>query len=182
MAVSLDLSAVRRFTEDLNEQLRRCDNGEGMICSNLEESINHYVRLCGELRAYVNHWARAVFTGRLTFDRAVEDLLKEEIRRLLSRSKQVAARGRALDGQCYLLQGLNPLHCHIADFDYLLENWVSPRLAVSPAPRMSLSQAAEQQVLERLGKLSALASAGQPNDGEPPSSPNSVPNKGVGAE
>jgi hypothetical protein len=156
MPATLDLVAVRRFTDDLNERLRRCDNGEAMICSNLDESINHYVLLCSQLRAYVNQWARAVFTGQVAFDQAVEDLLKEELRSLLHRSKQTAARGRAMDGQCYVLQGLNQLHCYIADFDYLLENWVSPRPAVSPAPRVRLSQAAEQQVIERLKTLSAL--------------------------
>ena len=61
-----------------------------------------------------------------------------------------------MDGQCYLLQGLNTLHCHVADFDYLLENWVSPRLAVSPTPRVQLSHTTERQVLERLGRLPAL--------------------------
>jgi hypothetical protein len=135
--------AVRRFTEELNTRLRQCDNGEGMICNNLDESINYYVGLCAALRAYVNNWARAIFTGQVAFDQAVEDALKEEVRRLLHRAKQVAARGRAMDGECYVLQGLNPLHRHIADFDYLLENWVSPRLAISPAPRVKLAHAAE---------------------------------------
>jgi hypothetical protein len=166
MPATLDLPAVRRFTEDLNDRRSRCDNGEGMICSNLEEIINHYAQLCAELRAYINRWARAIFTEQVAFDPAVEELLKEETRRLLQRAKQVAARGRALDGQCYVLQGLNALHCHIADFDYLLENWVSPRPAVSPAPRVKLSSAAEQKVIERLGKLSALPSDWRPTDPE----------------
>lgn len=166
MSAANDLFAVRSFTDDLNERMRRCDNGEGMICSNLEQSIDHYVQLCGELRAYVNQWARAIFTGQVAFDPEVEETLKNEIRRLLQRSKQVAARGRAMDGQCFVLQGLNPLHCHIADFDYLLENWVSPRLAVSPAPRVRLSQTVEQKVMERLGKLAALPTDWRPSDPE----------------
>lgn len=166
MPATLGLAAARRFTDDLNDRLRRCDNGEGMICATLDESINHYVQLCGELRSYVNQWARAIFTGQTAFEQAVEDLLKEEVRRILQRAKQVAARGRAMDGQCFVLQGLNPLHCHIADFDYLLENWVSPRPAVSPTPRVRLSQAAEQQVIERLGKLSALPPDWRPSDPE----------------
>lgn len=166
MPATLDLLAVRRFTEDLNDRLRRCDNGEGTICSNLDESIHHYVQLCGELRAFVNQWARATFTGQEEFDQKIEDLLKEEIRRLLQRSKQLAARGRAMDGQCYVLQGLNPLHGHIADFDYLLENWVSPRRAVSPTPRVKLAHDVERQVIERIGQLSPLPSDWHPTDGE----------------
>ena len=108
----------------------------------------------------------AIFTGQAAFDQAVEDLLKEEVRHLLRRSKQMAAEGRALDGMCYSLQGLNPLHCHLADFDYLLENWVSPQLAVGPAPRVKPSQAALEQIMERIGKLPALSADWRPNDPE----------------
>lgn len=166
MAATLDLMAVRRFTEDLNDRLRQCDNGEGIICTNLDETVNHYVLLCSECRAYLNQWARAIFTGQVAFDQATEDLLKESVRHLLRRAKQAAALGRAMDGVCYVLQGLNALHCSIADLDYLLENWVSPRLAVSPTPRVKLAHAVEQQVMERLGKLSALPTDWAPTNPE----------------
>jgi hypothetical protein len=166
MPATLDLPTVRRFTDDLNERLRRCDNGEGMICSSLDESINYYVRLCGELREYVNQWARAVFMGRVAFDPEVEKLLMMESRRLLHRAKQVAACGRVMNGQRFVLEGLGALHYHIADLDYLLENWVSPRLAVGAAPRVKLSEAAEQQASERLEKLSPLPSDWRPTDPE----------------
>lgn len=155
MSATLDLSAVRRFTEDLNERLRQCDNGEGMMCSTLDKRITHYAQQCSELRAYINQWARAIFTGETAFDPAIEDLLKKEAWELLSRSKKLAALGRAIDGMCYMFQGLNALHGHIADFDYLLENWASPQRAVSPAPRVKLSPTVERQINERLGKLSA---------------------------
>jgi hypothetical protein len=160
------LAAARRFTDELNDRARRCDNREGMICSNLDESINHYVQLCRDLRGYVNEWARAVFTGRVAFDREVEALLKEETRHLLHRAKQKAALGRALDERCFQLEGLGALHHYIVDLDYLLENWVSPRPAVSPAPRVRLPGAVGQQILERLGALPPYPSGWRPDDPE----------------
>ncbi len=166
MQATLDLSAVRCFTDSLQDRLRQCDNGEGMVFSNLDESINYYVQLCVELRNYINQWARAVFTNQVAFDPAVEELLKSETSLLLHRAKQLAACGRAMNGQCFELQGLSFLHYYIADFDYLLENWVSPRAAVSPAPRVKLSDAVEQQIIERLGNLSALPSDWRPTDPE----------------
>lgn len=166
MAGTLDLTAVRRFTDDLNEQVRRCENGEGMVCSNLDESIGHYVRLCAELRAYIGQWAQAVFSGKLEFDPEVDSLLNAEARRLLRRAKQVAARGRVMNGQCFELQGLDDLHYHIAALDYLLENWVKPRLAVSPAPRVALSEATKREISERLATLPTLPSDWQPTDPE----------------
>jgi hypothetical protein len=155
MPATLDIMAVRRLTHELDARRNQCDNGEGMICANLDQSINHYVALSRELRGYINQWAKSIFTGQAELDPAAEVLLKEEVRRHLNRAKQVAALGRAMDEQCFMLQGLNPLHFHIADFDYLLENWVSPQLAVSPAPRVKLSYTAESQIAERIGKLAS---------------------------
>lgn len=166
MQATLDLPGVRRFTDELNNRLRQCDNGEGVVCSNVEETINHYARLCHELRLYINEWARSIFAKRIVFDPTIENVLKDEVRFLLGRSKQVAARGRALDGYCFVLQGLNELHCYIADLDYLLENWVSPRPAVSPAPRVRLAQEVEQQISEQLKTLAPLPSDWQPTNPE----------------
>jgi hypothetical protein len=153
MITSLDLPTVRRFAEDLNDRVRQCDSGEGTICATLEQSINHYVQLCTELRAGINQWAKAVFRGEAEFDSTVEGLFQDEIRHVLRRAKQVAARGRAMDVQCFALQGLNALHGYIADLDYVLENWVSPSLAVSPAPRVKIPQEVEQKIRERLNRL-----------------------------
>jgi hypothetical protein len=153
MPVTLDLPSARLFTDQLNDRLRQCDNGEGMLCSNLDQSINHYVQLCRELRQYVNAWARAVFAGQVAFDPEVENLLKKEMQHLLHRAKQKGALGRAMDEQCFRFEGLDSLHRFIADFDYLLENWVSPRRAVSPTPRVKMPEAAVQEVIQRLKAL-----------------------------
>ena len=166
MSATLDLSDARRFTDDLSDRLRRCDNGEGMICSSLDESIIHYVRLCDDLRDYINSWARANFTGQIAFDARVEALLRRVSLHLLQRAKLLAARGRALDGDCFELAALDDLHYHIVDFDYLLENWVSPRLAVGPAPRVKLPDAAVEQAAQRLNELPSLSSDWQPTDPE----------------
>ena len=168
MTTTLDLgvSAVRGSFEELEAQIRRCDNGEGMLCSDLDERIDHYVKLCENLREYINRWARAVFTGQVEFDQETEAIFERQIQLLLHHSFQVAAHGRQMDGFCYDLQGLNPLHHHMADLYYLRENWVSPRLAISPAPRVRLPHAAEQEIAERLETLSPLPANYRPSDPE----------------
>ncbi len=165
MLATFDIAAVRRFADDLNERLRRCDNGEGTMCANLDQMINHYVQLCGELRQGINNWARTVFTGRIEFASDVEQVLKTEAHFVLHRAKQVAAQA-PLDGECFELGGLNALHRHIADLDYLLENWASPRRSVSPAPRMKMPTAVEQMVAERLSQLPALPRDWKPTEPE----------------
>jgi hypothetical protein len=155
MLATFDLSAVRRFTVNLEEQMRRCNNGEGMECARIDEAILCHVKLCEELGQVVNAWARAVFKGQIAFDPQVEVLLKEQMRELTNQVKEIAACGREWNGRCYELQELNALHFHFADLSYLLEHWVTPQLAVSPAPRVRLPEAVKAQALERLARLPA---------------------------
>lgn len=153
MTAPLDLAAVRRFTDDLNEQVRRCETGEGTVCADLDQTLSHYVQLCSELRAYIDQWAQAVFSGQLEFDPEIDSVLYEESRRILRRAKAVAARGRALDGECFELENLNALHHHVFDLDFLVDNWVKPRLAVSPAPRVAIPPATHAEIAERLSQM-----------------------------
>ena len=166
MIATLDLPAVRQFTEDLNIRLRGCGNDEGMFCSNLDATIHCYVKLCEELRSWLGQWTDAVFAGEVAFDAEVDNLFKTEAQHLLDRTKEVAAYARAIEGQCYELTGLNALHYHVVDFGYLLQNWFSPQLAVGPAPRVKVPKAVEQQALERLKSLPPLPSNWQPTDAE----------------
>jgi hypothetical protein len=153
MPATLDLNSMRQFTADLNNRLRQCDNGEGMVCSNLDETIRYYVELCRKLRGYINQWTRAVFTAEVRFESEVEILLKTKGRELLRHAKHVAARGRALNEYCFAFESLNELHFCVADLDYLLENWVTPQPAVGPAARVKVPREAAQQIRERLKNL-----------------------------
>lgn len=166
MLATLDLAAVRRFTADLNERLRRCDNGEGVECSTLENSINRYVQLCEELQRGVERWAQAVFSGEVLLDPAVETLLKHEIRLLIGRAKRVAERGRIFEGPCYYFVELNQLYRHIQELEALLSHWVTPQLAVGPAPRTKIPDETERLIKERLAKLQPLPSDWRPTDPE----------------
>ena len=164
MSGSLDLSTVRRFTEDLSDKLTHCDNGEGMVCATLEQRIQFYAEQCAALRDYINRWARSIFSGELAFDPEAEALLKGQAQRLLHRAKQTAANGRAMNRTCFELQGLDALHYFVADLEYLLENWVRPRRSVSPAPRVKPSDGAKKQIVERLEQLPPLPSDWRPTD------------------
>jgi hypothetical protein len=166
MSATLDLIDARRFTDELSDRLRRCDNGEGMICSNLEESISHYIQVCDDLRDYINAWARAIFAGQIAFDAQAETLLNRISQQVLRRAKSLAAQGRTMEEDCFDLGRLDALHYHIADFDYLLENWVSPRLAVGPAARVKLPDAAVEQAAQRVKELPPLPVDWQPTDPE----------------
>lgn len=166
MPATLDLPAARRFSEDLNRRILQCDNGEGMECANLESTLNHYADLCHELQTTIAGWANSVFSGETGFDVEVEAVLKNEARVLVARAKQVAAYGRALDAECYKLHALNRLHYLLADLDYLLEHWASPKLAVGPGPRVRTSSGVDREVMACLQGLPPLLADWEPTDPE----------------
>jgi len=166
MLATFDLSAVSRFAAELKERQRRCETGEGMICSNLDESVKCHADLCHDLLFALKQWANAVFKGQVAFDPQVEAEFQAQVRDLLPYAKRVAAEGREKNWMCFELQGLNKLHYLIAELDYLQEHWVSPRLAVAPSPRISVPDAAERQITERLAKLPPLPRDWRPSDPE----------------
>src|SRR5579883_835204 len=166
MLATFDLPAVSRFAAELRKRQRQCETGEGMICSNLDESINCHADLCRDLLSTLSEWASAVFKGRIAFDHQVEAEFRAQIRDLLPHAKRVAAEGREKNWMCFELQGLNALHYLIAELDYLQDHWVSPRLAVAPSPRISIPDAAGRQITERLGRLPPLSHDWCPSDPE----------------
>ncbi len=146
MLATFELPAVRLFTEELGKRFDRCTNGEGMLCANLEQTIDCTVTLCRELRKSVNAWARAIFEGRAECDPEVERLLKQRVEQALKDAASLSAHGRQMDRECNEIKGLHALNAQVADLGYLLDHWVSPRRSVSPAPRTTLSDAAEQEI------------------------------------
>jgi hypothetical protein len=158
MEMTFDYLAVQNFTTNLENQRGRADTDSRAAYQKLELRINGYTEMCFSMRAYINGWARSIFTGEVDFDPEAEAVLKEELERLVVGAKQVAALGRALGEPAVLSAGLAKLHYHIADLGYILENWVSPQLAVSPAPRVKLSAKVEQEIRERLKTLPPLPS------------------------
>ena len=150
----VDLPSMRQITHELIERLSRCGNGEGMICSNLDESIDCYNQVCADLLNCVNFWAQDVFKGQLPFNVEIEDVLKNAIRELLIQAKKIANRGIDMNGVCYELKGLGLLCMYVVLFESRLEEWASPQLAVSPAPRMKIPEASECEIIKSIEQLS----------------------------
>lgn len=164
MLATFDLPAVSRFAAELKKRQRQCESGEGTVCINLEESIKCHADLCRDLLLALKHWANAVFKGQIAFDSQVEATFRAQVRDLLPRAKRMAAKGREKNWMCFEFRELDQLHYWVADLDYLQEHWVSPRLAVAPAPRLSVPDAAERQINERLDKLPPLPRDWSPCD------------------
>ncbi len=163
---TFDLAEVRRLTADLHARMNRCDNGEGAECSNLDGALRHYAALCCEFREGVRQWGRAVFSGRVAFDPEVERAWREEGQRLYARALEMSAYGARAEVPCYVLDGRAALGAAVWDLYRLLNDWVTPKLAVGPAARGGLvfSPKAAEEARRRADALPPLPADWQPGD------------------
>jgi hypothetical protein len=163
---TFDLAEVRGFAADLDARMNRCDNGEGMECANLDDALRHYATLCYEFREGVRQWGRAVFAGRAAFDPEVERVWLDEGYRLYTRAVGMLVCGQEAEVPCYMLDGQVVLQSALWDLYHLLQNWVTPKLAVGPSARqgLALSPAADEEARRRIESLSPLPSDWQPLD------------------
>jgi len=163
---TFDLAEVRGFAADLDTRMNRCDNGEGMECSNLDDTLRHYATLCCEFRESVREWGRSVFAGRVAFDPAVERVWLDQGFRLYSRAVEMLSYGQKAEGPCYVLDGQAVLQSALWSLSQLLGGWVTPKLAVGPSARqrLALAPTAAEEVRRRINSLLPLPTDWQPSD------------------
>ncbi len=151
-----DVTEVSGFAADLDASMNRCDNGEGMECATLDATLRHYANLCCAFREEVRKWFRAVFAGKVEFDPEVESVWKNEGARLFERACSLWDTAQMSEGSCYILDGKIALGSALWGLQRLLQGWVTPMRALSPAPRVVIPEAAAQEIKQRLKSLSPL--------------------------
>ena len=163
---SFDLAEVRKFTANLTLRMKQCENGEGIECATLEDSLRHHARLCCELRDRIRDWGRSVFTGKVAFDPEVQRVWLDEGFELYYRAKESLIYGEIAEVPCYVLEGKSILQSALWELGLLLENWVSPSLSVSPSARQGLAVNPEvlQEARTRVSNLPLLPPDWRPSD------------------
>ncbi len=163
---TFDLAEIRGFAADLGTRMDRCDNGEGMECASLDDSMRHYASLCCEFRENVRSWGREVFAGRLTFDPEVEKVFQTNGTKLYSRTLETFEFGRRAQTPCYDLPGVAILGFALRDLYVLMSGWVTPALAVGPSARQGLvlEPDAAAEAMRRIESLPPLPADWQPAD------------------
>jgi len=163
---TFDLVEVREFAANLAARSDRCDNGEGLECASLDDTLRHYAALCCEFCEGVRQWGRAVFAGRVAFDPQVERVLLEEGARLYSRAMDLLAYGQKAEVPCYTLDGQAVLQAALLGLYQLLVGWVTPQLAVGPSARqgLPLDPVTAEEARRRIAALPPLPASWQPAD------------------
>lgn len=163
MLTTYDITEVRRFAQALEAERAAC-GGDSTFCSDLDQAIGCLTAVCEKWRLAVSDWADAVFTGRVKFNYAVEDLFKAELRRVLNDARPLVEYGHEVEAECFSLERLDALTQWAEAIDFLLKNWVSPQRSVAPAPRVSLTDAATQEMAAKLQSTPPLPEGWEPTD------------------
>src|SRR6185437_8202334 len=109
----------------------------------------------------VKEWALNVFSGEVIFDPAAESRWRTELAQLHSQAVRVWQASRKAEVPCYELAGQNELASALWELQWLLDNWVSPKLSVAPMARSKVKLSDEKKAEVR-GQLSALPPLEQP--------------------
>jgi hypothetical protein len=161
---TFELDEVRAFVASLRERMERCANGEGMECATFETALTHYARLCCEYNEAVRQWGRAIFSGTAAYNEEAEAALHDEGIGLLLYTSELLGRSRALRIQCFILDGHERLESALSDLTRLLENWVTPSLAVGPMARngLAIDSKAAEEFRRRVAALAPLSAGQEP--------------------
>jgi hypothetical protein len=146
---------VTDYAAEVNAEFDRCEE-EGMLCSNLDNSLSCCADLCCKFATEVKRWARDVFHGRVAFDATTEQFWKAELMRIYQRAHALWSEGRLHEESCFVLDGLKKLQSSLWTLKQLINDWVTPQLAVAPSARQQLPAHLVEQARQRIASLPPL--------------------------
>ena len=125
---ALELDEVKEITEEFKLD-------EGTLSAKLDEMLHVFTLLCQKHIDGVKTWAMDVFSGRVEYATLKEKTWLLLLKNLQPRAQRLLTFATFIEPHCYQLDGLEPLQNAMVEVDRLLNHWVTPKLAVSPAGR-----------------------------------------------
>jgi hypothetical protein len=155
---TFDLVEVQGFTADIHARMDRRDNGEGSECAALEADLRRYAELCREFCNPIRKWGLSVFSGRVEFDPAVEQVLREDGKELYSRAMELWRSSQTLPTTQIHPDEQVDLKDALGELDRLVNRWITPKLAVGPSARLWMIPgfAATEEEIARVAALPVL--------------------------
>lgn len=157
MMKTFDYEQVKETLSPLKAKLKECAHGEGNQCETLDNHLDCCANICVEVHAALVTWAQNVFAGRVAFDRDAENLWRAEVGQIYAQARHIWKLGRKAEVPCWDLPGQSKLETALWHLNYLLGNWVTPKLSVGPSPRVKLEVSEVNSIRKQLAELPALS-------------------------
>jgi len=141
---TFDYEQVSTVLARLKAKFEDCAHGEGNACETLEKHLQCCAAICYEVIESLRNWANGVFTGEVIFDPDAEKIWRLELTQIYARATEMWQIGRKAQVPCWEIPGQGMLASALWDMRWLLDNWVSPKLAVAPMPRSNVTLSDEQ--------------------------------------
>ncbi len=158
---TFDYAQVNAVLAPLKAKLDDCAHGEGNQCETLDKHLDCCADIGIEVIVAVTTWAQDVFAGRVAFDPEAESLWRAGVQRVYAQTKRIWQIGRKAQIPCWDLPGQSKLEAVLWHMNYLLQDWVTPKLSVGPSSRTTLNLSAEQSaaIQKQLAELPAFKTA-----------------------
>jgi hypothetical protein len=141
---TFDCEQVNAALSPLKAKFRDCAHGEGNQCETLDKHLDCCAQIRFEVHAALATWARDVFAGKVAFDSEAENLWRAEVSQIYAQAKRIWQIGRKAEVPCWELPGRSKLETALWNLNYLLQDWVSPKLSVAPSARVQLRLDADE--------------------------------------
>lgn len=119
---TLDLTETRGYVADIFTRLNRCDNGEGMGCATLEESLSLYASECDWFCETVRQQLGSLLVGSTEAGLKSARLWIDEGRSLHVRAKNRLAVGTTMINVCYPFSGEAKLGAALTRLEEVLDS------------------------------------------------------------
>jgi hypothetical protein len=158
---TFDYEQVSAVLAPLKAKFDDCAHGEGNACEALDKQLECCATICYQVINSLRTWADGVFTGEVILDPQAEEKWRLELTQICSRATEIWQIGRKAEVPCWEIPGQNMLASALWEMRWLLDNWVSPKLAVAPMPRSKakLSDEQKESIRQQLSSLPPLQGA-----------------------
>jgi len=132
---TFDLVQIQEFVAHLDSRMGPGLNGASESHAALATALRDHAELCHEFIEKVLEWRRAIFSGRIDFDPAVESVVRAEGTRLSARAEELQDLVAEAKAANVRLEGSDTFQTNVDRMNRLFNPWLRPQLAVGPGPR-----------------------------------------------
>ena len=162
----VDYNQVREYSEGIIAKLDSCENRDGIECAAIDSTMKNCAKYYCEFLGKLGEWGRDIFYGRVAYDAAAEAFWKAQLVHFVERAETLLNHGIEAEDDCNFLEGRNSLAWAVYRLQYVMNYWVTPKIAVGPSARQKPFSDAKlvEQIRNRVNGLPQLSADWTPDN------------------